>query len=144
MQFETSMAKWPHDIVSTEAWVAARRIRLSARAVAIRIEENALRSAIEIIILAAAQGPQKGRESRTSQQQGQGNKVDETTHSAGSNATPCEPARFDEALAGCCASLPGFRRSALATTRIEENDMASAAIKGVTKPAMAMGNAMAL
>ena len=35
-------------------------------------------------------------------------------------------------------------RSALAVTRIEEPDMAAAAINGVTKPAIATGNAIAL
>lgn len=78
---------------------------------------------IEIIELTALERPHEGCQPDKAQKQGSGNEVDQNAH-----VRP--PARR--------------ARSALSVTMIEDPDMASAAISGVTKPATAIGTAIML
>ena len=87
------------------------------------VAKNAVGGTIEIIELARLQRPHEGAEPRKPQQQGRRDQVDQNAH-----ALP--PANL--------------ARNAFVVTRIEEPDMASAAISGVTKPAMAIGTATML
>lgn len=115
---------------------AARRF--VERAVCL-IEKDSFRGSVEILELTAALRPHEGAETDSAEQQGDRNKPDERIHEAaaavriidGSDVRPVRPP-LREIL------------SALATTRIEESDIAIAAISGVTKPASATGMTSAL
>lgn len=85
------------------------------------VDQNAERGAVEIIELACTQGPEEGGEAGQAKQQGDRDKEKHAIH----------------------LTAPLSLR-ALATTMIDEPDIASAAISGVTLPAMASGTAMAL
>lgn len=85
------------------------------------IDKDADGGAIEIIILASLQRPEEEGQPAQAKQQCAGDEDGDAVH-------------FE---------LPRSR-SALATTMIEEPDMASAAMSGVTMPAMASGTAMTL
>src|SRR5215475_1428828 len=88
------------------------------------IVENAQRRAFHVIILPARQRPHERREPGETQQQRHRHEIDQHVH-----ATSLGRART---------------RSALSVTRMEEPDMAAAAMNGVTKPAIATGTAIAL
>jgi len=101
------------------------------------VEQYPLRRAVEVIVLAAPQAPQEGGEGGGSQKQGKRDKEDQAVHSAGTGYEGV-------AAAVTFGGLPAFRRRALATTTMEDSDMASAAINGVTWPPIAIGSATAL
>lgn len=84
--------------------------------------EDALRGAFEIVELTAAQRPEESGQSQEAENHGQGNQKQKAVH------------HF----------LPRARRIALPMTRIEEDDIAIAAISGVTSPAIANGTARRL
>ena len=79
------------------------------------------RRAVQVLELVGAQGPEEGREAGAAEQQGDRNQDHQAVHDAAERS-----------------------RSELATTMIEEQDMAMAAIIGVTKPASASGIARQL
>lgn len=95
------------------------RIRIRLRFIV--VDENADCGAVKVVILAGTQRPEEKGQSAQPEQQRTRDEDGETVHRAARR-----------------------RRSALATTIIEDPDMASAAINGVTTPATASGTAMTL
>lgn len=85
------------------------------------VNQDAQRGAIQIVELAAAQRPEKGTKPQKTKPKRNGDEKGNSGHFAAA-----------------------FSRKALATTITEEPDMASAAIKGVTSPMIAIGTAMIL
>ena len=105
------------------------------------VVENTNRGSLHVVVLAAPQRPEEGCEPGEAEQQRDGHKVDQ--HGHGDRALGirvCEEA----ADAGARSSPRRRTRNALTVTRIEEPDIATAAINGVTKPAIAIGTAIAL
>lgn len=84
------------------------------------IEQNPLRRAVEIFILAAIQGPEEGEEAGQSQPQRDRHKIKEIVDHEE------RPVEADPVLSGEPRS-----RNALAMTTIEDDDIAIAASSGV-------------
>lgn len=80
--------------------------------------------AIEIVILAAPERPQKGGKAERAKPDRKRHQIEQDFHQAG--------------------SLCRRARKALSITRSDEPDIAAAAISGVTRPAIASGTASAL
>lgn len=80
--------------------------------------------AIEIVILAAPERPQKGRKAERAKPDRKRHQIEQDFHQAG--------------------FLCRRARKALSITSSDELDIAAAAISGVTRPAMASGTASAL
>lgn len=87
------------------------------------VRENAQRGAADIVILPAAHRPEKREEAGKSETERHRHKINQHVH----RRAPPLPAR-----------------KAFSVTSMDEPDIASAAIKGVTIPAMAIGTATAL
>ncbi len=85
------------------------------------IDEDPQSRAIRIIELPAPQRPEKRRQSRQTERQGNGDEQEEPVHWTAQRS-----------------------RSEFATTMSELEDMASAAMRGVTKPPIASGTAKTL
>lgn len=92
------------------------------------VEKDAFGGSVEVLVLPAAQRPQEAAQRCRAEQERQGNEEDEAAHSAGTTA-PDATARL---RSGTGTALPALRRSAFTTTSTDDNDMASAAISGVT------------
>ena len=84
------------------------------------MEQRTILIALGVIELATAHAPDKGGQTQAAQKQGNRNQGAEDTH------------------------VFTFMRNAFRITATEDPDMASAAISGVTKPAIAKGIANAL
>ena len=80
--------------------------------------------AVEVVILIGLERPHEAREAEQAKEQGERHKIDQHFHQ-GVSRTVCA-------------------RNALAITRMDEPDIASAAISGVTYPMIASGTAIAL
>lgn len=89
------------------------------------VEQNALRRAVEIVELAGSHAPQKGEKAQSPQAKRDRDEEQQDGQDIFSLRT--RPAR-----------------NALRTTMIDELDMATAAISGVTKPMIASGTAAKL
>lgn len=100
-------------------------ILLFVRLVVFIVEQDALRRAFKIVILAAPERPEKTGETEKSENKRGRHEEDEDIHLA--SFLP-----------------PKFSRSELSVTVIEELDIATAATSGVTNPATASGTATAL
>lgn len=100
---------------------AGKRSRLGAW-ITLVIKQDPAGGAVQILVLPAAQRPQERGQSETTQQQRRRNQIDEDRHD----------------------SLVRPSRNALQMTRIEDDDIASAAISGVTRPTIASGTAARL
>lgn len=100
-------------------------VLLLVRLVVVIVEQDAFRRALEVVILAAPQRPEKPGEPEKTEDKGGGDEKDEDIH-----LLPFV--------------LPRFSRSEFSVTVIEELDIATAATSGVTKPATASGTATAL
>lgn len=85
------------------------------------IDKNAKSRALQIIELTRSQSPEEGDEPTRPKQQRHGDQNGQNIHEAADRS-----------------------RSALATTTMEEHDIATAAISGVTNPARASGIARML
>ncbi len=98
---------------------------------ALIVDEDALGTAVEILILASAQCPQEGDEASTAQQKRHRDKDDEIAHCDG---LPIRPTGADAPIRISLptAHEPPASRMALAMTMIEDSDMAIAAMSGVT------------
>lgn len=84
------------------------------------VEQNAFCVAFEIIVLAVSERPEKGQKATEPQQKRDRDEEDENVHGR------------------------TFNRTALRTTRIDDEDIAAAAINGVAKPRRASGMLIAL
>lgn len=109
----------------------------------VAVDQDPLGGAIEILILAAPQGPQEPGQPKRSEEQGHRYEVGERRHE------DCASAPMSERLSCRASCTDAFdtkpcRRSALPMTRRDEADIATAAISGVTCPRMATGTAMPL
>jgi len=97
-------------------------------------------SAIQVVKLAAFHRPKKSRQAYCAEKQCDRDQYEQGIHAAASlsRSTTCLSAlrRF--------ARMIQFRRTALVVTRIDDDDMASAAISGVAKPKTASGTAITL
>lgn len=82
--------------------------------------KNSLGSAIQVFVLARLDGPQECDQSEQAERDGRRNKVHEHVHRA------------------------LLRVRAFKVTRMDDDDMANAAMSGVTKPAIAKGTKSAL
>lgn len=98
---------------------------------ALIVDEDALGTAVEILILATAQRPQEGDEAGPTKQKRYRDQDDEIAHCAG---FPTRPTGADVLMRAPLPTVQGppASRMALAMTMIEDSDMAIAAIKGVT------------
>jgi hypothetical protein len=106
------------------------------RAIFLLMEKDALRRAIKIIILAVSHRPKKCDERDGRHGQRDRNEPDQRRQRTASAARG--EAVFGSLLAAI-RSLIGGNLSALATTRMDDMDIATAAISGVTYPARATG-----
>lgn len=109
----------------------------------VAVDQDPLGGAIEILILAAPQGPQEPGQPKRSEEQGHRYEVGERRHE------DCASAPMSERLSCRASCTDAFdtkpcRRSALPMTRRDEADIATAAISGVTCPRMAIGTATPL
>jgi hypothetical protein len=105
------------------------------------VRQNAKRSALDVIVLTTLQRPQERRQSDQAESKCHWHQIKKYVHaifSFGAHVRANFSARLISARAGSCA------RNALKVTKSDEPDMATAAISGVTKPAIAIGTATAL
>ena len=86
-----------------------------------RRREDAHRGTVDVVVLTALERPQKGDQPGQAEHQRHRHQVDQDVHEP-------NPGR-------------SRARNAFTVTRSEEPDMASAAISGVTRPAIAIGTA---
>src|SRR5690606_34790471 len=109
------------------------------------VEQDARRRTVEVVILTVAQRPEEGGQRNTAEEKRQRHEIDETAHrhAPAKSGTAGEESASDVFRAERLL-LPVRSRSELATTMMDESDMASAAIRGVTRPAIASGSATAL
>ncbi len=114
---------------------------LLLRPVDIAVVENTDRGSLHVVILAAPQRPKEGCEPGEAEQQRHGYQVDQHGHG---DRAPGTDVCGEAADPGARSSPRRRTRNALTVTRIEEPDIATAAINGVTRPAIAIGTAMAL
>ena len=130
-------------------WQTARRkhlnrsvIRLSDSRTIVVVVDGPPRCTVQIVILAAFQGPEEGEESQSTKAKRNGNEVDENVHAS---FTPCGIGAGPAGMTnGLSAPARRLSLSALATTMIDDVDMATAAIRGVAYPASAIGTAKML
>ena len=87
------------------------------------VHQRAPGGAFEVVVLAGLERPQEGAEAEQAEPERDRHEIDQDFHGDAS---------------------PRFARSALSVTRIDEPDMASAAISGLAKPSIAIGTAIAL
>jgi hypothetical protein len=99
------------------------------------------RGSLHVVILTVPQRPEEGCEPGEAEQQRHGHQVDQHRHG---DRAPGAPVCGDAADPGARSSPQRRTRNALTVTRIEEPDIATAAINGVTKPAIAIGTAITL
>lgn len=100
------------------------------------LEENPLGGAVEVLVLAGAETPEKAPEPDKAKDEACRDKNRECAHVGLARSKAGRP--------DCATPPPQSSRRALPTTRIEEADIATAAKRGVTKPATAIGTAMQL
>ena len=100
------------------------------------VEENPLGGAVEVLVLPVAEAPEKAPEPDEAEDEACRDKNRECAHAG--------LARSEAGRPDCAAPPSKSSRRALPTTRIEEADIATAAKRGVTKPAAAIGTAMQL
>src|SRR5690606_20003500 len=104
--------------------VVAARIEGGVAARPVLVVENALGGAVEVVILAVAQGPEKDDQPGEAQNDRDRNEIEEIVHAVASASIGRGRRR-----SGCQP-----RRRALSTTTTEEADMATAARNGLTSP----------
>lgn len=117
----------PRSALFSAAWDGSQ----SRRRAVVVIVEGAPGGSLEILVLAAFERPEKGKQPQTAQKQGDRNEVDEHVHDAS-----LVPAATTGGRRGSLASVDGLRLRrlslrALTTTMIDEVDMATEAISGV-------------
>ena len=100
--------------------------RVSSRFFLLIVDQDTMRRAIHVVILARAHGPEKRSQPSEAHDERDGDKEGEAGH--------CLP----------CSCGPRASRSEFATTISELSDIATAAIKGVTYPNSASGTASKL
>lgn len=96
---------------------------------ALIIDEDALRTAVKILVLAAAQRPQEGNEAGRTEKKRHRDEDDEIAHCTGLSISLAGTATRGSSSA---TERPPASRMALAMTMIDDSDMAIAAISGVT------------
>lgn len=101
------------------------------RKVVFIVEENSFCRPVEVIELAALERPEKRRQAKQAEKQRGRDEQRQNVHQRSF------PSLF-------MPTWPSRKRSALSVTRMEEDDIAKAAISGVTNPATAIGTATAL
>ena len=101
-----------------------------------------LGGAVEILVLAALERPHEGRECDQAKAERDRYQIEIVDHSAAPRTGLAENRSL--AAPRSSALRRPLRRSALATTAIDDADIAIAAINGVTWPMIATGMAMAL
>src|SRR5690606_30263404 len=108
------------------------------------IQQDTDRRAVQILVLAGLQRPEETAQPDKTEANRSRDQIDEYTHCTGSGFIfiPLKPATA-RALAFLRRRKP-LSRMALRTTTTEEQDMATAAKSGVTKPMTAKGSAIAL
>lgn len=89
------------------------------------ILQNAISGALQIVELPGPERPQEPGKADEAEEQRDGNEPGKSTH-------------------GASLMVMARNRTAFAVTRIEEVDIATAAIRGVTKPAAAIGTKIRL
>jgi hypothetical protein len=132
-------------------------LRILVRPADVIVGQNAKRGAVEIVVLAAFERPQEGDQPGEPKHERERDEVEQDVHDTSSTAVGATSPRIfasgytrGTAIAGAgnslnCSPRIGSRaRNAFRVTRIEEPDMATAAIRGVTRPAIAIGTAKAL
>src|SRR3546814_18406511 len=89
--------------------------------------------------------PEKSNKAHDAEAERNRDQIGEHAHWVASRAAaPCRRTRVPFVAGRYLAPMPRLSRVALATTRIEEADIANAATSGVTKPRTAKGKATAL
>lgn len=103
--------------------------------------QHPVRRAVEIVVLTGVEAPHKGGKPGNSEEERDGYQEDKAAHAGTPRAADMPRARVTR---GPLVTGPAANRMLLATTTMDEADIASAAISGVTCPAMASGTAMQL
>ena len=105
------------------------------------VEENALGGTVEVLVLTGAKTPEEAAKADDAEDKARRDEECERTHAClARDAAGCDgTGRTAPRAAWLAPSL-----SALPTTRIDDADIATAATRGVTKPATATGTAMQL
>src|SRR5260370_14436194 len=119
--------------------VLQRRRRYPDRSVGL-LMQYPLGGAVEIVVLPACERPNEGRERREADAERDRYQIKVIYHSPASKTAV---AGDDSAGCGAILGRP-LRRSALATTTIDDPDIATAATSGVTCPVIANGTATTL
>src|SRR5438270_3103017 len=102
------------------------------------VRKHAQRRPVHIFVLSAAQRPEERCKASQAQRERHRHKIDQDIHVA------FAVARSDGKAATERAGLRARTRNALSVTRMDEPDIAAAAISGVASPAIATGTATAL
>lgn len=108
------------------------------------VEQDALGRTVKVVILAVAQRPEEGEQRHPAQQQRERDEEDEAAAHSPGPGIAARPGSGAATFVRRTLADPTCRRSAFSTTMSEDSDIASAAISGVTYPAMAIGRATAL
>src|SRR5712672_2482406 len=103
--------------------------------------ENAFGSPVKIVVLPGLKRPHERCESREAETESDRYQVKVIFHSA-----PSRMAAAEMVSGAALTAIPSspFKRSAFATTKIDDPDIARAAISGVTRPMTAIGTATTL
>ena len=105
------------------------------------VEKHTFRGPVEILVLPASERPEERPQADDAESQRDGKQDGHVHRLAGSASAEW----ISPSGRRACRRRPDFPSlSAFAITRIEDSDMASAAISGVTYPRIAMGTTTAL
>src|SRR5690606_1452245 len=126
---------------SRNEWIQAV-IRLSDIGTIVVFLDRPPGGPVQILVLAAFQGPQKCHEPQPAEKKSNRNEIDEDVHASRASRGGAPRVASTGSLRSARASR--LSRSALATTMIDDVDMATAAISGVAYPARAIGTAKTL
>src|SRR3546814_18305259 len=139
------ISDWSSDVCSSDLPIRElENVEDTLRPVVV-IEQHALRGAVEVLVLAALERQKKSNKAHDAEAERNRDQIGEHGHWVASRAAaPCRRTRVPFVAGRYLAPMPRLSRVALATTRIEEADIANAATSGVTKPRTAKGNATAL
>lgn len=119
------------------------RGRSSRSSIPLVFDQDALCGPIQILVLARLQRPNENSERAGAEEQSERDEQQKAGHKPDPDATASKSPVGVASLRAVVIFL-GRSRAAFATTRIDEEDMASAASSGVTQPAIAIGSAIAL
>src|SRR3546814_8425848 len=128
------ISDWSSDVCSSDLPIRElENVEDTLRPVVV-IEQHALRGAVEVLVLTALERPEKSNKAHDAEAERNRDQIGEHAHWVASRAAaPCRRTRVPFVAGRYLAPMPRLSRVALATTRIEEADIANAATSGVTR-----------